>query len=134
MTSHALDTNAAIALLNGKSARLAQRLFAQAPGAVALPTIVADELYWGAFRSRRAQHNLENLRVLASGLPFLEFNADDARVAAEVRAALAAGGVPIGPYNVLIAGQAKARGLVLVTNNIKEFSRADGLAVEDWTR
>ncbi len=133
MISHALDTNAVIALLNGKSAKLTQRLFAQVAGAVALPTIVAHELYWGAFRSHRVRHNLENLRLLANELPFLNFDTDDARAAGEVRAGLAARGEPIGPYDVLIAGQAKARGLVLVTNNVKKFRRVDGLAVEDWT-
>jgi tRNA(fMet)-specific endonuclease VapC len=134
LTSHALDTNAAIALLNGKSAKLAQRLFAQAVGSVVLPTIVAHELYWGAFRSHHVRRNLESLRALAKDLPFLDFDANDARVAGEVRAALAARGAPIGPYDVLIAGQAKARGLVLVTNNLKEFDRVPGLTVEDWTR
>ena len=142
MISYALDTNAAIALLNGKSAKLAERLFAQPVGAVALPTIVAHELYWGAFRSRRVRHNLDNLRItfacwrarshFSTSTP-LNFDADDARVAGEIRAMLAARGEPIGPYDVLIAGQTKARRLVPVTNKLKEFSRVDGLAVEDWT-
>ena len=134
MISHALDTNAAIALLNGKSVKLAQRLFAQVAGSVVLPTIVAHELYWGAFRSRDVRRNLENLHALAKELPLLDFDPDDARVAGEVRAALAARGEPIGPYDVLIAGQAKARKLVLVTNNTREFERVAGLTVEDWTR
>ncbi len=134
MISYAFDTNAAIALLNGTSPRLAGRLFAQTPGSVALPTIVAHELYWGAFRSRHVERNLENLRALASELPLLDFDAADARVAGELRATLAARGATIGPYDVLIAGQAKARGLILVTNNVKEFGRVEGLTVEDWTR
>ena len=134
MISHAFDTNAAIALLNGTSARLAQRLLAQIPGSVALPAVVAHELYWGAFRSHHVRRNLENLRALTSELPLLDFDGDDARVAGELRAALAARGAPIGPYDVLIAGQAKARGLILVTNNVKEFGRVEGLAIEDWTQ
>jgi len=50
----------------------------------------------------------------------------------EIRAALAVAGTPIGPYDVLIAGQALARGLVLVTHNVGEFSRVGGLLIEDW--
>jgi len=71
--------------------------------------------------------------MLAREVPLLNFDADDARVAGEIRAMLAARGEPIGPYDVLIAGQTKARRLVPVTNKLKEFSRVDGLAVEDWT-
>jgi tRNA(fMet)-specific endonuclease VapC len=133
LISHVLDSNAAIALLKRSSAKLAGRLLAQAAGAVAVPTIVAHELYWGAFRSRRVAYNLENLRALAAELPFLDFDANDAFVAGEIRAALASQGSPIGPYDVLIAGQARARGLTVVTNNVREFGRVPGLKVEDWT-
>ena len=58
--------------------------------------------------------------------------ANDARRAGDVRAALRARGTPIGPYDVLIAGQALARGLILVTHNVAEFSRVEGLRVENW--
>ena len=57
---------------------------------------------------------------------------DFSRVESDTRAQLAAAGTPIGPYDVLIAGQARARQLVLVTHNVREFSRVAGLAVEDW--
>lgn len=63
----------------------------------------------------------------------LDFDQNDAFVAGEIRAALAAKGTPIGPYDVLIAGQAKARGLTLVTNNVGEFNRVENLHVEDWS-
>jgi tRNA(fMet)-specific endonuclease VapC len=132
--SHVLDTNAVIALLGGRSEKLAQRVFARPPGAVALPTIVAHELYFGAFRSRRVAHNLETLRLLTADVPVLEFDANDALVSGDVHASLATKGTPIGPYDVLIAGQAKARGLTVVTNNTGEFERIAGLSVEDWTR
>lgn len=65
--------------------------------------------------------------------PILDFDQNDAFVAGEIRAALAAKGTPIGPYDVLIAGQAKARGLTLVTNNVGEFNRVENLQVEDWS-
>ena len=63
----------------------------------------------------------------------LEFDADDARAAGLIRAELAGSGTPIGPYDILIAGQALAQKLKLITNNTREFSRIDGLQVEDWT-
>ena len=62
----------------------------------------------------------------------LEFDYEDARQAGEVRAHLASKGTAIGPYDVLIAGQAKARKLTLVTHNTTEFQRVSGLKVEDW--
>jgi tRNA(fMet)-specific endonuclease VapC len=133
LISHVLDANAAIALIGGKSATFLSRAFARPPGAVALPTIVAHELYFGAFKSQRAPFNLEMLRLLIADTPILDFTLEDARTSGELRATLAAFGTPIGPYDVLIAGQAKARGLTVVTNNVREFSRVAGLRVEDWT-
>lgn len=79
------------------------------------------------------QHNLETLRLLLADFPILDFDQRDAFVAGEIRAALAVKGTPVGPYDVLIAGQAKARELVVITNNTGEFSRVGGLRVEDWT-
>lgn len=132
MIVHALDTNAVIALLTGRSPALAERIMGRPPGSVALSAIVMHELYFGAHKSRRVEHNLETLRLLAADFPILEFDAADAFAAGEIRAALAAAGTPIGPYDLLIAAQARARGLTLVTGNVREFERVAGLAVENW--
>ena len=70
--------------------------------------------------------------VDALQFPVLEFDHEDARQAAARRADLALKGTPIGPYDVLIAEQAKARKLTLVTHNTTEFKRVPGLKVEDW--
>lgn len=88
------------------------------------------ELYFGAYRSQRRERNL----ALVDALRFevLPLDLEDARQAGEVRASLAALGTPIGAYDVLIAGQARARGLVLVTRNVREFSRVPGLACDNW--
>lgn len=133
MISHLFDTNAVIALIGRRSDKLANRVLQNAEGTIGLPSIVAHELYFGAQKSAKVQHNLETLRLLFSDFPILDFDQRDAFVAGEIRAALAVKGTPIGPYDVLIAGQAKARGLMLVTNNLGEFSRVDGLRVEDWS-
>ncbi|THK36492.1 type II toxin-antitoxin system VapC family toxin [Ensifer sp. MPMI2T] len=133
MISHLLDTNAVIALIGGKSDTLVSRVLQSPPGSIGLPSVVAYELYFGAQKSAKVQHNLETLRLLMADFPILDFDQNDAFVAAEIRAALAAKGTPIGPYDVLIAGQAKARGLILVTNNVGEFNRVENLRVEDWS-
>ena len=128
-----LDTNAIIALVTRRSDALLRRVEAAAPGTLAISSIVAHELYFGAYRSQRIEFNLETLRLLFADLVILELDREDARTAGEIRARLARQGTPIGPHDVLIAGQAKARGFVLVTNNLAEFRRVDGLEIEDWT-
>jgi tRNA(fMet)-specific endonuclease VapC len=97
---------------------------------VAVSAILAHELFYGAFKSRRAAQNV----ALVDALQFavLEFDKDDARQAGEVRAFLASKRTPIGPYDVLIAGQAISRGMILVTHNTDEFERVPGLRIEDW--
>lgn len=134
MTLHLLDTNAVIALVTRRSDALLRRVEASEPGSLAVSSVVAHELYFGAYRSEKVAFNLETLRLLFADLPILDFDRDDARVAGEIRADLKRQGMPIGPYDVLIAGQAKARGLTLVTNNTGEFSRVAGLRIEDWSR
>lgn len=101
-----------------------------APQDFGIPTVAAHELFYGANRSARQTQNLALLDGLR--LAVLEFDKEDARQAGEVRAMLVTAGTSIGPYEVLIAGQALARGLVLVTHNAGEFARVTGLQVEDW--
>jgi tRNA(fMet)-specific endonuclease VapC len=106
------------------------RLRQHQPRDFAMPSIVAHELYFGAYKSRHAADNLR--RVEALQFEVLDFDPEDARRAGEVRAQLALAGTPIGPYDVLIAGQALARSLTLVTHNMREFQHVSGLSVEDW--
>jgi len=133
MSLRLFDTNAVIALVTRRSEPLLQRVEASEPGALAVSSVVAHELYYGAYRSRKVAFNLETLRLLFADLPIVDLDQEDARVAGEIRAELAREGTPIGPYDVLIAGQAKARDLILVTNNTGEFSRVAGLRLEDWS-
>ena len=124
-----LDTNAVIGLLGGNAGVLAG-VRRHTPQDFGIPAIAAHELFYGAYRSARQAPNLALLDGLR--LEVLEFDKEDARQAGEIRAMLAATGKPIGPYDVLIAGQALARRLVLVTHNVGEFSRVADLQVEDW--
>jgi len=124
-----LDTNAVIGLLGGNAGVLAG-VRRHLPQDFGIPAVAAHELFYGAYRSARRSQNLALLDGLR--LAVLDFDKEDARQAGEIRAALAVAGTPIGPYDVLIAGQALARGLVLVTHNVGEFSRVGGLLIEDW--
>ena len=126
-----LDTNAIIAILNDPQSAVSLKLRSKTPDEVGISTIVAHELYYGAFKSQRSAKNVG----LIDGLLFhtVEFEKEDARRAGEIRAILATQGKQIGPYDVLIAGQASARGLTLVTNNLREFQRIPDLLVEDWS-
>lgn len=125
-----LDSNAVIAALNDPGGSLSLRLRATPPGDVGISAVVMHELYFGAFRSQRQEANLA--RVDALRFEVLPLDVEDARHGGEIRALLAARGTPIGAYDVLIAGQARARGLVLVTRNLREFERVSGLVIENW--
>jgi tRNA(fMet)-specific endonuclease VapC len=126
-----LDTNAVIGLLNSATSPVAIKARQMNPREVGMSSIVAPELFYGAFKSARPTQNV----ALVDALKFevVEFDKEDALRAGEVRAYLAKQGTPIGPYDVLIAGQALARGIILITHNIGEFGRVPGLQFEDWT-
>ena len=124
-----LDTNAIIAL-SKKDARFLSRIRDYAPSDFGLPAIVQYELYFGAYKSSRVAANIATIETLP--FPIVGFDRDDARAAGAIRAALQVAGTPIGPYDVLIAGQALARDLTLITRNAREFSRVERLRFEDW--
>lgn len=124
-----LDSNAVIAIMKGHPGVLA-RLRECQPTDFGVPVIVAHELFHGAYRGQRTTDNLA--RVDGLQVELLDFDREDARRAAELRAVLAAAGTPIGPYDVLIAGQAWARDLILITRNVREFERVPHLRIENW--
>lgn len=125
-----LDANVVIALLNDTASKAAQRARRKRSGDIAIPAIVAHELFYGAFKSRRAAQNVALIDALHFAV--IEFDKEDARHAGELRAFLVSRGTPIGPYDVLIAGQAMARNMILVTHNVDEFQRVPKLRIEDW--
>ena len=125
-----LDANVVIGLLNDPKSKLARRARQEKPADVAIPAVVAHELFYGAFKSQRAAHNVASVDALQFAV--IEFDKEDARQAGAIRALLASKGTPIGPYDVLIAGQAIARGMILITHNTAEFGRVPRLRFEDW--
>lgn len=124
-----LDSNAVVALMAGHH-ELASRVAATPSGSVCLSSIVVFELMFGAFNGERVEENLARLADLE--FPTLPFDAGDARAAGKIRAGLKQVGKPIGPYDILIAGQALVRNLTLITANGGEFGRVDGLSIENW--
>ena len=127
------DTNAVISLLGQKSVALIDRVLDCTEGEIGIPTIVSHELYFGAYKSQKVSFNLETIRLHFRDFVVLPFDEEDSRQAGEIRAELNESGSPIGPYDVLIAGQARARDLILISNNVREFERVPDLQLEDWT-
>ena len=131
-----LDTNVAIALLGGDQSPVRRR-FEEAlvrGEAMAASTVVLFELWFGAEKSVRRAHNIRKIQELvASPVHVLNFDEADAAEAGEIRSHLGRAGTPIGPYDLLIAAQARRRNALLVTANIREFARVPHLQTEDWT-
>jgi len=103
-----------------------------APAACAVSTITVYELYTGVEKCADPTREQSKVSRLLAAVNELTFDAQAAKEAARIRAQLESQGQMIGPYDVLLAGQAKAAGLRLVTHNTAEFSRVPGLLLEDW--
>jgi len=133
--SHLLDTNACIALINGRPTTVRERLrlSLERGDCVWLSSVAMFELWYGVAKSERQERNAERLAVFTAPFEVLSFDEEDARRAGGVRATLERAGSPIGAYDVLIAGQALRHDLVLVTANIAEFGRVADLRWEDWS-
>ena len=130
-----LDTNAVIMTINNPRSRVRARLDEALHSGiqVTVSSIVLFELWHGIAKSRRQQHNTEAIaNFLAGPVQLINFEPDDAQEAGDIRAALERAGTPIGPYDILIAAQARRRGALLVTANKSEFARVPGLRTEDW--
>jgi tRNA(fMet)-specific endonuclease VapC len=127
-----LDTDACIYALKQNPAVL-NRLLAQSRDDVAVSVITEAELRTGAAKSTSPAKTLRLIENFLRPLAVVEFNSIDAASYAQVRSRLERAGTPIGPLDTLIAAQAVARKLVLVTNNEREFGRVASLRVENWT-
>jgi tRNA(fMet)-specific endonuclease VapC len=130
-----LDTNIVIGAINRRVPNVRQRLenalVERAP--IGVPVIALYEILYGIKKSARQQANAAALATfLTLDLALWPFEVEDAEQAGDIRAVLERAGTPIGPYDVLIAAQARRRGAVLVTGNAGEFARVPGLKIEDW--
>ena len=133
--SFSLDSHCLVAISSRRSPHLTGRLqqVRLRGHVIHVSSLVVFELRYGAFGSTDpSSTNARIDRLLGTQFARLDFDDDDAREAGDIRAALKKTGKPIGPYDVLIAGQARRRGLTLVTANVREFKRVRGLKVENW--
>ena len=128
-----LDTNTCICIINRKPPSAIDRIRAKQPEDIAVSTVTIAELQYGVYRSQKIDQNRIALLEFLVPLTILDCDQGAAAVYGSIRSSLEARGTPIGPMDLLIAAQAMSHGLILVTNNEKEFSRVDGLGIENWT-
>ena len=126
-----LDTNTLIYFFKGQG-RVADILLETQPRQIKIPSIVLYELETGIAKSSSPAKRQRQLNTLMIQVGVLPFGVNEAHAAARIRADLETGGTPIGPIDVLIAATAVSCSGTLVTRNIKEFQRVDGLAIVDW--
>ncbi len=131
MLRYMLDTNLCIRVLRDRPATLRERFNREADG-LCISTIVLTELLHGAAKSARPEQNRLEIERFAARLEVLPFDQEAAGHAGEIRAKLERQGQSIGGYDVLIAGHARSHGLIVVTGNLGEFNRVEGLRCEDW--
>jgi tRNA(fMet)-specific endonuclease VapC len=131
VTRYLLDTDTCIYALK-QNREVLERLLATEREDVAVSVISEAELRTGAAKSSSPVKTMRFVENFLRPLALIEFTSDDAMAYAKVRARLERAGTPIGPLDTLIASQALARKLTIVTNNEREFRRVAGLAVENW--
>ena len=127
-----LDTNTCIGYISRRSLSIFRRLTSLSRQDVVMCDIVKLELYYGAYKSSRQQRNLTVLSEFFSEFVSLPFDGRAAEICGKTRAQLAVAGTPIGAYDFQIAAIALDNNLTLVTHNTREFSRVEGLQIEDW--
>ena len=129
-----LDTNSCIAIMTARRPQVRERVARALDDGeiVVVPSIVAFELWFGAANSDRVEANTKALRDFLTDFEVLPFDDEDARLAGGIRFDLKRKGMPIGTYDVLIAAQALRREALLVTANVREFSRVPDLRWENW--
>jgi tRNA(fMet)-specific endonuclease VapC len=130
--TYLLDTNVRIKLLNNSSKPVVTKLSEQEPKNINLCSVVEFELFYGAYRSQKTTENINKLERFFSQFNVLAFDSKCARIAGLIRSKLDKKGTPIGVYDLQIAAIAIAQDLILVTHNISEFGRVEGLKYEDW--
>ena len=126
-----LDTNIVIYTIKNRPERV-REVFIRHSGQMAISAVTFGELIYGAERSSQPERNLNDIEGMIARLEVLPFDELAAAHFGQLRAELARAGTPIGPYDQMIAGHARALGLVLVTNNVDEFERVPGLRIENW--
>ena len=127
-----VDTDTCIYLLKKSASNAVRQFESLTPGDVAISSITIAELFYGAEKSRRVEHNIKSIENFISPLVILPFDKAAAEQYGRIRERLESSGKIIGRMNMLIASVGLANKLTLVTNNVREFKRVPGLKVENW--
>jgi tRNA(fMet)-specific endonuclease VapC len=127
-----LDTNTCIFLKNKKPIHVLEKLKKAIDLGVCISSITVAELQFGVYNSLQIEKNRISLTEFLAPFTIIDFDDTDAEQFGKIRAILKNKGQLIGPYDMLLAAQAISKKLILVTNNTDEFSRIDGLKLEDW--
>lgn len=131
MFKYLLDTSILIYVIKNRPASVRER-FTRMHGQMAMSSVSLLELVYGAEKSSAPERNLRHIEGLAARMDVLPFDTAAAMHAGRIRAELARAGTPIRPYDQMIAGHARGLGLTLVSNNLREFERVQGLWMENW--
>ncbi|WP_283182550.1 type II toxin-antitoxin system tRNA(fMet)-specific endonuclease VapC [Pseudomonas svalbardensis] len=131
MIKYMLDTNICIFTIKNKP-QIVREAFNRHNGQLCISAVTLMELFYGAEKSAAPEKNLAVIEGFVARLEVLPFDNEAAAHTGMIRSELAKDGTPIGPYDHMIAGHARSRGFIVVTNNLREFDRVPGLRVEDW--
>lgn len=127
-----LDTNVCVMYMNGRSQSVRDRVLSTPTNEMAVCSVVKAELFYGAMRSTNLARTLERQQGFLNRFLSLSFDDAAALMFGQIRAQLDRRGTPIGAYDLQIAAIALTHNLTLITHNTAEFSRVDGLPLEDW--
>ena len=127
-----LDTNICIYLIKHKPPQVFEKLQEHNPDEICISAITYAELVHGVEKSKAVERNRLALTILLSNIEILDFDMKAAEEYGRIRADLEKKGTPIGSLDMMIAGHAKSLGYTVVTNNVGEFKRVEGLQHENW--
>lgn len=131
MLKYMLDTNMCIFTIKNKPESVREK-FNRYSHQLCISSVTLMELIYGAEKSAAPERNLAIIEGFTARLSVLSYDSYAAAHSGQIRAEQARLGKPIGPYDLMIAGHARSCGLIVVTNNTREFERVSGLRLEDW--
>ncbi len=127
-----LDTNTCIKYLNGTSESVRKHIERSHPENIVVCSVVKAELFYGSKKSKHPEKNLQNQKQFLNRFISYPFDDETAEKYGSIRSELEKAGTPIGPNDLMIAAIAIVRNAKLVTHNVREFNRVEGLLLEDW--
>lgn len=129
-----IDTNILIFLCNSKSKMLENKFKTHGPEEFSVSSITVGKLIYGVNKSQHRERNLQAILKILSPFKVLDFDSSDGWEYGEIRADLEKKGATIGGNDIMISAQARRRGLIVITNNTREYKQVSGLHVEDWSK